>query len=128
LRNQMQIFFVTIVLFLFFLNNFFSLLNIQNQKFFYFFRLTKNFNLFLLDLGLLGDFLLQLKEIWKYLRFIFNKKLSFNQHIHFYFNKALLTVKDMKMQEDSTSSLLLSHKYLLYCIYIMPIALYRFLL
>ena len=124
----MQIFFVTIVLFLFFLNNFFSLLNIQNQKFFYFFRLTKNFNLFLLDLGLLGDFLLQLKEIWKYLRFIFNKKLSFNQHIHFYFNKALLTVKDMKMQEDSTSSLLLSHKYLLYCIYIMPIALYRFLL
>ena len=38
-----------------------------------------------------------LKDNWKYLDFIFDKKLLFQQHVDFYANKALSTIKCMKM-------------------------------
>ena len=37
------------------------------------------------------------KNLWKYLGFIFNRKLSFHQHIDYYLNKAISTVKCMKL-------------------------------
>jgi len=46
-----------------------------------------------LDLSPLGEPILTPKNSWKYLGFIFNRKLMFHQHIDFYSNKALLSVK-----------------------------------
>jgi len=56
-----------------------------------------------LDLSLLGGSVLQLKDIWKYLSFIFNRKLIFHQHIQTYSNKnkVFSTVKGMKMLGNS---------------------------
>ena len=39
--------------------------------------------------------------MWKYLDFIFNRKLSFHQHINFYSNKVMSTVKCMKILSNS---------------------------
>jgi len=47
------------------------------------------------------------KDIWRYLGFIFNRKLSFWQHINFYANKAISTVKYMKILRNSTWGLIL---------------------
>ena len=55
-----------------------------------------------LDLSIIEGFFLQLKNVWRYLSFIFNRKLSFYQHIIFYSNKALSTIKKMKMLENLT--------------------------
>jgi len=85
----------------------------EKSEIFYFSRLIKNFKLFSLDLTSLEDPILWLKNTWKYLGFIFDRKLSFQQHIHFYSNKALSIVKDMKMLGNSTSGLLPFHKQLL---------------
>jgi len=93
---------------------------------FYFSRVTKNYNPLLLDLGPLGRFLLQSKKNWRYLSLFFNRKLSFYHHIHFYSNKALSTIKDMKMLGNSTRESLISHKWLFYRIYVILIALYSF--
>ena len=48
------------------------------SKVFHFSRATKNFDLPPLDLGLLDSLLLRPKDIWRYLGFIFNRKLSFH--------------------------------------------------
>ena len=50
-----------------------------------------------LDLSLLRGPLLQPKSTWKYLGFIFNHKLTFHKHIDHYANKAISTVKCMKL-------------------------------
>ena len=81
---------------------------------FYFSKSIRNFESPLLDLILLRGPILQPKNTWKYLGFIFNRKLSFWQHIHFYSNKALLMIKGMKMLGNSTRDLLPFHKWLLY--------------
>jgi len=50
-----------------------------------------------LDLFILEVSILCPKETWCYLDFIFDRKLSFCQHINFYVNKAIFIVKSMKM-------------------------------
>jgi len=69
-----------------------------------------------------------LKESWRYLRFIFDIKLSFHQHIDFYTNKAISMVKSMKMLQNSARGLILSQKCLLYRSCVSSIILYGFLL
>ena len=59
-----------------------------------------------LNLSALGDPILYPRNIWKYLGFIFDRKLSFQQHINYYANKAILTVKYMKILRNSVHSLI----------------------
>jgi len=64
---------------------------------FHFSRSQGIFNPPPLDLSLLGGLILRPKDSWKYLGFIFDRKLSFHKHIDHYANKVLLTVKCMKL-------------------------------
>jgi len=93
---------------------------------FYFSRTHRIFNPPLLDLTILGGSILHPKEMWHYLGFIFNRKLTFHQHINFYVNKAISTVKSMKILRNSSRELIPSQKHLLYRICILLITLYRF--
>lgn len=54
-----------------------------------------------LDLSMLEGSSLLLKDIWRYLDFIFDRKLLFHQHIDFYVNKVIPTVKYMKILRNS---------------------------
>ena len=64
--------------------------------------------------------------MWKYLGFIFDRKLSFYQHINFYTNKAMSTVKYMKILGNLLWGINLTQKCLLYRCCILSIALYEF--
>ena len=55
-----------------------------------------------LDLLEIGSPSLISKDTWRYLRFIFNRKLSFQQNIDFYANKVISTVKCIKILGNST--------------------------
>ena len=96
------------------------------MEIFHLFMVTKNFDLSSLNLRLLGGSLLWPKDNWKYLSFIFNRKLFFCQHIYFA-NKALFTIKDMKMLDNSTRDLLPTYKWLVrvkeYRLYLFSISL-----
>ena len=93
---------------------------------FHFSRLNGVFNPPLLNLSTLGSPILYPKEIWKYLEFIFDRKLSFCQHIDFYANKAISTVKCMKILSNSVCRLIPNQKQLLYRSCVLSIALYSF--
>ena len=93
---------------------------------FYFFRLNGIFDPPPLDLSILGGPILYPRETWKYLSFIFDRKLSFYQHINFYVNKAILMVKCMKILGNSVCSLISYQKQLLSRTFVLPIALYSF--
>ena len=95
-------------------------------EFFHFSRLYGSFNPSLLDLTPLGSSILHPKQMWQYLGFIFNRKLTFQQYINFYVNKALLTVKYMKLLGNLLRDLISTQKCLLYRSCILPIALYSF--
>ena len=58
--------------------------------------------------------------------FIFDRKLTFHQHIDFYANKSILTVKCMKIIGSSNCGINPFQKCLLYRVCILPIALYGF--
>ena len=79
-------------------------LNIEHSKTetFHFNRSHRMFNPPPLDLSPLGGSILCPKNSWKYLEFIFDQKLTFHQHINFYSNKAISTVKCMKLLGNST--------------------------
>ena len=79
-------------------------LNIEHSKTetFHFNRSYGMFNPLPLNLSPLGGPILHPKNSWKYLGFIFNQKLMFHQHIDFYSNKAISTVKCMKLLGNST--------------------------
>jgi len=79
-------------------------LNIEHSKTetFHFNRSYGMFNPPPLDLSPLGGPILCPKNSWKYLGFIFDWKLTFHQHIDFYSNKAISTVKCMKLLGNST--------------------------
>jgi len=79
-------------------------LNIEHSKteMFYFNRSHETFNLLPLDLSSIGGPILRPKDSWKYLKFIFNRKLIFHQHINFYSNKAISMVKCMKLLGNSS--------------------------
>jgi len=69
---------------------------------FHFNRLHRVFNPPLLDLSPLGGPILHLKNTWKYLGFLFDRKLTFRQHLNFYANKVLSTTKCMKLLGNSS--------------------------
>ena len=100
----------------------------KKSEVFYFSRSYGNFEPFPLDLSTIKGPILQLKDTWRYFGFIFDRKLSFYKHICFYSNKALLTVKSMKMLENLSWGLLPHHKQLLFRTYILSITLYGFFL
>jgi len=79
-------------------------LNIEHSKteMFHFNRSHGMFNPPPLDLLPLGEPILHPKNSWKYLGFIFDRKLTFHQHIDFYSSKAISTVKCMKLLGNST--------------------------
>ena len=79
-----------------------------------------------LDLSLLGGSILCPKNTWKYLGFLFNRKLTFHQHLNFYANKALSTVKCMKLLGNSSCRISPLQKHQLYRCCILPIVLYGF--
>jgi len=108
------------------LSKFGLLVEHSKTEIFHFSRMHGVFNLPPFDLSLLGGLVLYPKDIWKYLRFIFNRKLLFCQHIDFYANKALLTVKCMKILDNSMRDFILHQKWLLYRSCALPIALYGF--
>ena len=93
---------------------------------FYFSRLHSPFNPPPLNLSSIGGSVLTSKNSWKYLHFIFDRKLSFHQHIDFYSNKAMSTVKCMKILGNSSYGIIPTQKYLLYRCCIFLIALYSF--
>jgi len=93
---------------------------------FHFSRLHGFFDPPLLSLSILESSVLWPKCIWKYLDFIFNKKLSFHQHINFHVNKAISIVKCMKILDNSVQCLNLQQKWLLYRSYVLPITFYGF--
>jgi len=93
---------------------------------FHFSRSYRTFNSLLLDLMPLGGPILHLKNTWCYLGFFFDWKLSFHQHIDFYANKAILTVKYMKMLSNSIRGLNPLQKRCLYRSCALSIVLYSF--
>ena len=93
---------------------------------FHFNRSHGNFNPPPLNLIPIGGTILWPKNMWKYLDFIFDRKLLFHQHIGFYSNKVMSTVKCMKIFSNLNWGINLIQKHLLYRIYILSIALYRF--
>ena len=77
---------------------------------FHFSRLHGSFNPPPLNLLFLGRPILTLKNSWKYLGFIFNRKLTFHQHVDFYSNRALSSVKYMKLLGNSLHGITLLQK------------------
>jgi len=65
----------------------------RKSKVFYFSKLHRLFNCPSLDLSHFRGPILQANDIWQYLGFIFDRKLSFQQHVKFYTNKALLQLR-----------------------------------
>jgi len=68
---------------------------------FHFSRSHGPFNFLPLNLSSLGELILTSKNSWKYLGFIFDRKLTFYQHVDLYSNRALSSVKCMKMLGNS---------------------------
>jgi len=93
---------------------------------FHFFRSHGTFNPLPLDLTPISGPLLLPKETWKYLGFIFDRKLTFRNHIDFYSNKVISTTKCMKLLRNSTRGINPLQKRRLYRCCTLPIALYRF--
>ena len=110
------------------LNQFGLVVKHGKTEIFHFSRSHRTFNLLALDLSQIGGLILWPKDMWKYLVFIFDKKLSFWQHINFYTNKALSTVKCIKILENLNQELLPYYKHLFYRKCVLSIALYSFLL
>ena len=98
----------------------------SKTEIFHFNRSHRVFNSPPLDLSPLGGNVLLPSNTWKYLGFIFDRKLTFHQHVDFYVNKAISMVKCMKLLGNSSCTINSLQKCLLYRSYILPIALYGF--
>ena len=79
-----------------------------------------------LNLSTIGGLVLMPKNLWKYLGFIFDRKLSFYQYIDYYLNKAISIAKYMKLLDNSSCDIVPIQKCLLYRCCILPIALYSY--
>ena len=84
------------------LDSFSLIVEHSKTEIFHFTRSHSPFNPPPLDLSPLEGSILQPKDLWRYLGFIFNRKLSFHKHIDFYANKAILTVKCMRLLGNSS--------------------------
>ena len=98
----------------------------EKTDIFHFSRAHGPFNPPALDLFPLGSSSLLSKETWKYLGFIFDHKLIFRNHIDFYSNEAILTIKCMKLLENLMRGINPIQKRWLYRCYALLIVLYRF--
>ena len=98
----------------------------SKTKVFHFNRSQGSFNPPPLNLSPIGETILWPKNIWKYLGFIFDRKLFFHQHVDFYSNKAMSTVKCMKILSNSNQGINLTQKCLLYRTCVLSIVLYGF--
>ena len=98
----------------------------SKTEIFHFSRSQDAFNPPPLDLSMLGGLILRPKDSWRYLGFIFDCKLSFHKHIDYYVNKALSTVKCMKILRNSSRGISPLQKRFLYRCCALPIALYSF--
>ena len=74
----------------------------SKTEIFHFSRSQGFFNPPPLNLSLLGGPILRPKDTWKYLGFIFDRKLTFHKHIDYYANKAISMVKCMKLLGNSS--------------------------
>jgi len=92
------------------LSKFSLLVEHSKTEIFYFSRSHGSFNPPSLDLSSVSGSSLVPKNTWRYLGFIFNRRLSFCRHIDFYANKAISTVKCMKILDNSTRGLNLQQK------------------
>lgn len=108
------------------LDSFSLVIEHSKTEIFHFSRSQDVFNPPPLDLSPIGGPILRPKDSWRYLGFIFDCKLSFHKHINFYVNKAISTVKCMKLLGNSSRGINPLQKRLLYRCCILPIALYRF--
>ena len=97
----------------------------SKTEIFHFNRSHGTFNPLPLDLSSLGGNF-HPNNTWKYLGFIFDRKLTFYQHVDFYVNKSISTVKCMKILSNLNRSINPHQKHLLFKSYILPIALYGF--
>ena len=93
---------------------------------FHFNRSQDFFNPPPLNLSPIGESILKPKSIWKYLGFIFNRKLLFHQHIDFYAHKAISMVKYMKILGNSSQGINPTQKHPLYRCCVLSITLYGF--
>ena len=98
----------------------------SKTEIFHFNRSYGAFNPSPLDLSPLGEKVLLPSNMWKYLGFIFDRKLTFYQHVDFYVNKAISTVKYMKLLGNSSHGINPLQKCLLYRLCVLSIALYGF--
>ena len=98
----------------------------RKTEVFHFSRKYGVFNPPPLDLTPLGGSVLFPKTIWRYLGFVFNQKLSFWSYIDFYVNKAISTIKCMKMLGNLSRGLISLQKRWLYRYCALPIVLYGF--
>ena len=108
------------------LDSFSFIIKHSKTEIFHFNRSHGPFNPPPLDLSPLGGSILRPKELWRYLGFIFNQKLSFHKHIDHYANKALSTVKCMKLLENLSRGISPVQKCLFYRCCTLPIILYGF--
>jgi len=102
------------------LSKFCLLVKYLKTEIFYFSKSQGTFNPPPLDLSPISGPSLIPKDTWRYLGF------SFHQHIDFYINKAISTVKCIKILGNSTRSLNSQQKHLLYRSCTLLIALYSF--
>jgi len=93
---------------------------------FHFTRSHGTYNPPSLNLTPIGSPSLLPKETWRYLGFIFDCKLTFRSHLDFYSNKAISTIKCMKLLGNSTRGINPLQKGRLYWCCALPIALYGF--
>ena len=98
----------------------------SKTEIFYFNRSQGVFNPPPLELTPLGRSILWPNDLWKYLGFIFNRKLTFHQHVNFYTNKLISTVKCMKLLSNSNCGINPPQKCLLYRTCVLSIVLYGF--
>ena len=108
------------------LNSFGLIVEHSKTEIFHFSRSHGPFNPPPLDLSPIGGPVLRPKDSWRYLGFIFDRKLSFHKHIDFYANKAMSTVKCMKLLGNSSRGISPLQKRLLYRCCALPIAMYGF--
>jgi len=80
-----------------------------------------------IDLGFTpytGDTPLGPKLYWTYLGFYFDHLLTFWEHVRYYATKAMTMVKALGMLGNSNRGVSVLHKCLLYCMCMVPVAMY----
>lgn len=94
----------------FLLDRFGLILEHGKIEMFHFSRQHKAFKPPPLDISSIGGPVLCPKNMWRYLEYIFDRKLFFHQHINYYSNKAISMVKCMKILGNSIHSLIPQQK------------------